>query len=103
MRPRKYELGVLRFLGASKMLVTAIVIAEAAVVSGAGALLALLVSQSALTWLNSVSTPASPHLIGFKWCLAAPAIVVGAAMSGSGIPCALSLQRDVIDLLERDR
>jgi hypothetical protein len=103
VRPRKYEIGVLRFLGASKILVIAIVSTEAAVVSLGGALLAVVISQSVLTWLNSVTAAAPPYSIGFKWCLAASSTVIGAAMSGSAIPCAVSVQQDVLAMLEWDR
>ena len=64
VRSREYEIGVLRFLGASKILVIAIVSSEAAVVSLGGALLAVAISQSLLAWLNSVFTTAPPYWIG---------------------------------------
>jgi putative ABC transport system permease protein len=103
VRSRKYEIGVLRFLGASKILVIAIVSADAAVVSLGGAILAVVISQSVLTWLNSVFTAAPPYLIGVKWCLAASSTAIGAAMTGSAIPCSISVQQDVREMLEWDR
>jgi putative ABC transport system permease protein len=103
VRSRKYEIGVLRFLGASKILVIAIVSAEAAVVSLGGAILAVVISQIVLTWLNSVFATAPPYLIGFKWCLAASSAAIGAATTGSAIPCAISVQQDVRETLEWDR
>jgi hypothetical protein len=103
VRPRKYEIGVLRFLGASKLLVVAIVSTEAAVVSLAGALIAVAISQIVLSGLNSITAAAQPYSIGVPWCLAASSIVVGAAIGGSAIPCAFSVQHDVLQLLERDR
>jgi ABC-type antimicrobial peptide transport system permease subunit len=103
VRPRKYEIGVLRFLGASKILVIVIISTEAAVISFGGALLAVVISQSALTWLNLLTAAVPPYSIGFKWCLAASSTIVGAAMSGSTIPCAVSVQQDVLTMLEWDR
>ena len=100
---RTYEIAVLRFLGASKIFVIAIVCTEAALVSLGGALLAVVISHGALTWLNLVTGAAPPYSIGLKWCLAAPSIIAGAAMGGSAIPCTVSLQEDVREMLERDR
>ena len=103
VRPRKHEIGVLRFLGASKNFVLAIVFTEAAVVGLGGALLAIVTSQSVLTCLNILSAAAPPYSVGFKWCVAAPFAVIGAAITGGTIPCAFSVQEDVLDMLECDR
>lgn len=103
VRPRKHEIGVLRSLGASKVFVLTIVVAEPVAVSLGGALLAILIAQGVLTWLNFLSNPAPPYSIGFKWCLAAPSTLIGAAMSGSTIPYAASVQQDVLEMLEWDR
>lgn len=103
VRPRKHELGVLRSLGASKIFVIGLVFTEAAAISLAGALLAILISQAALSFLSDFTAAAPPYSIGFKWCLVALSTVVGAAMSGCTIPCAVSLHQDVLDMLEWDR
>jgi predicted lysophospholipase L1 biosynthesis ABC-type transport system permease subunit len=100
---RTYEMAVLRFLGASRILVIAIVSTEATVVSVGGALLAVLISYGALSWLNSATGAAPPYSIGLDWCLTAPSIMIGAAIAGSAIPCAVSLEEDVRGTLERDR
>jgi hypothetical protein len=99
---REYEIGILRFLGASRVLVIAIVSTEAAVVSLGGALLAVAASHSAVTWLNSGAAGTPAFSIGFKWCFGACSTVVGAAIGGSAIPCAVAVQREVIAMLERD-
>lgn len=99
---RRHEIGILRFLGASRIFVIAMVLAEAAVIGLAGASFAILVSQSVLIGLNLLSAPAMPYSIGFGWCLAACGIVIGAAIAGSTIPSAIAARRDVLDMLERD-
>ena len=102
VRPRKHEIGVLRSLGAPKIFVIAIVFTEAAAVSIGATLVAILISQVVISGLNSLTTEGPPYTIGFKWLLIASATVVGAAMGGSTIPCALSVQQDVIDMLDWD-
>jgi len=97
---RKHEFGVLRFLGASGSFVLGIVITEIVVASLAGALLAIAISQSLLTGLNFLSGAAPLYSIGFKWYLVASSTVMGAAIGGSMIPCAISLQQDVLHLLD---
>jgi hypothetical protein len=82
--------------------VFAIAFTEPAVIALAGALLAILISQGVLTWLNLLSVAAPPYSIGFKSCLGASCIVVGTAITGAIIPCVVMVQRDVIDLLEWD-
>ena len=103
VRSRGYEIGVLRLLGSSKTFVIATVATEAALMSTAGALLGLVISQSALTWLNVITRAAPPYSIDWNWCFIAPFGVIGAAISGSAIPCAVMLQQDVCDMLAWDR
>jgi hypothetical protein len=100
---RTYDMAVLRFLGASKILVIAIISTEATLVSLIGALVAVVISHGALNWINAATGAAPLYSIGLKWCLAASSIVVGAAIGGSAIPCAVSLEDDVRETLERDR
>ncbi len=100
---RTYEIAVLRFLGASKILVIAIVCTEATVVSLTGAILAVIISHGALTWLSAAAGAAPAYSIGLAWLLIAPFVMVGAAIAGTTIPCAVSLEDDVRETLERDR
>jgi hypothetical protein len=79
VRHRKREIRVLRFLGASKSLVIAIVFTEASVIGFGGATLAILISQSVVVWLNFESGAAPPYSIGFWWCLEMCCLVIGAA------------------------
>jgi predicted lysophospholipase L1 biosynthesis ABC-type transport system permease subunit len=100
---RTYEIAVLRFLGASKGLVIAVVSTEATLVSLGGAVLAIVISHIALSWINAATGASPPFSIDVKWRLAAPAIMLGAAIGGSAIPCAISFEYDVRETLERDR
>jgi cell division protein FtsX len=100
---RKYEFGVLRFLGASKAFVLGIVFTEAVAASLAGALLAMVISQSLLTCLNFISAAEPSYSVGFNWYLAVSSTVIGAAIGGSTIPFAISIQEDVLHLVMWDR
>jgi putative ABC transport system permease protein len=99
---RKHEIGILRSLGGSKLLVIALVLSEAAAISLGGAIFAIPISQIMLTGISFLSAPAIPYSIGFGWCLTACGIVIGAAIGGSTIPCAASVQQDVLNMLEWD-
>jgi putative ABC transport system permease protein len=101
-RPRRREIGVLRFLGASKTFVIAVVFAEAAAIGLGGAVLAIVISQSMLSCLNVLTAAAPPYSIGLGWCLSTSCMAVSAGIAGSTIPCAVSLRQDVLDMLERD-
>ena len=103
VRARKYEFGVLRFLGASKNLVFGLALTEAVVSSLAGALLAIVISQSLLACLNFISAAAPQYSVGFKWYLAASSTVISAAICGSTIPFAISIQQDVLHMVSWDR
>jgi hypothetical protein len=54
-----------------------------------------LTSQDVLSSLNPLTDGAPPYSIEFNWCLAASSI--GAAISGSTIPCAVSVQQDMLE------
>jgi FtsX-like permease family len=102
VRHRKHEIGLLTSFGASRTFVFAIVFTEAIVIGLAGAFIAILISQSVLTWLNLLSTATPSYSIGFTSCLGGSCIVIGPAITGAIIPFVELVQRDVIDMLERD-
>jgi len=99
---RNHEIGILRSLGGSKVLVIGIVSMEAALIGVGGAIPAVLFSQSILHGLNFLSAAAPAHGIGWKWCLITPCIVASIAVVGNSIACSLSVQEHVLDMVDDD-
>lgn len=101
-RRRNQEIAVLRILGASQSFLIALVLTEAAVIGFGGAIHAIVISQSVMIWLNVRSAAAPAYSIGIKWCLETFCMIMGAAITGSTIPCTVSIHQDLLELLERD-
>ena len=99
---RKRQVGIIRFLGGSKVFVIAIVSTEAALIGLGGAIFAVLFSQTILHGLNSLSAGAIPFGIGWKWCLITPCIVASSAVVGSLVACSLLVRQHVLDMLDHD-
>jgi ABC-type antimicrobial peptide transport system permease subunit len=99
---RKQEIGIIRFLGGSKVFVIGIVSTEAALIGLCGAVFGVLFSQSLLHGLNFLSAAVTPYSIGWKWCLIMPGIVASTAVVSSLVVCSLSVRQQVLDMLDDD-
>lgn len=99
---RKRQIGIIRFLGGSKVFVIVMVSTEAALIGLGGAIFGVLSSQTILHGLNFMSAAAAPHSIGWKWCLMMLCIVVSTAVVGSLVACSLLVRQTVLDMLDYD-
>jgi ABC-type antimicrobial peptide transport system permease subunit len=99
---RKRQIGIMRFLGGSKIFVIVIVSTEAALIGIGGAIFGVLFSQTVLHGLNFLGAAAAPHSIGWKWALITPCMLASTAAVGSLVACSLLVRQHVIDMLDDD-
>ena len=99
---RKRQIGIIRFLGGSKVFVIVIVSTEAALIGLGGAIFGVLFTQTILHGLNFLSAAAAPFSIGWKRPLITLCIIASSAVVGSLAACSLLVRQHVLDMLDYD-
>jgi len=106
---RRYDLAVLRVLGASPQRLSSTVVAEGLVLSGAGSVMGLiaghLVAYGMTSMISSLSGIASPVtlLAPQPWDAGFLAIGLGAGLVAGLVPAASAARTDIAGLLARGR
>jgi putative ABC transport system permease protein len=107
MRRRRYDLAIMRTLGASPARLMAFVLVEAAILALAGALVGVLIGCGAVELIGRIVPNARAMALdgaALPWAVAdVPLLALGACLIGAALPAILSFRIDVAHVLERRR